>query len=55
MKKRNDIILIGQTAKEAYLEDAWMDSMAKEDTNDDVPSLEDLLSAMVNDPGFLYN
>lgn len=55
MKKRNDIVLIGQSAKEAYLEDAWMDSMIKEDTNDDVPSLEDLLSTMVNDPGFLYN
>lgn len=56
LKKRNNIILVGQSAKDAYLEDAYLETLIKEDqNNDDSPSFEDLISTMILDPGFPYN
>lgn len=54
-RKRNDIIVRGVVAKEAYLEDAYYESLSKGTNDDDVPTFEDLISTMVNDSGFLYN
>lgn len=54
-RKRNNIIVRGNAAKEAYLEDAYYDSLANNTDDDGVPSFEDLISTMVNDPGFSYN
>lgn len=56
LRKRNDIVIKGYSAREAYLEDAWMERNIQQDAvDDDIPSFEDLISTMVNDPGFLQN